>query len=91
MPGPRKDPHFTPTGELAQAQTHIHAQATAQMAAERAWYWRPRWYERLIPDTRRCFMCGEIAFEPLVLTDAEMSIRSPMSTDVLAGPTYRWP
>lgn len=91
MPGPRKDPHFLPTGQTAQAQVHIHAQATAQMAAERGWYWRPLWYLSLIPDTRKCFYCGAEAFEPMDLTEAEKNIRSPMSTADLAGPTYRWP
>lgn len=90
MTAPRKDPHFLPTLQTEQAQTHIHKQATAQMAAERAWYWRPVWYEGLIPDTRKCFQCGQEVFEPMVLTDEEKNIRSPMSTQDIAGPTYRW-
>ena len=86
---PREDPHFRPTH--ADEGVGSHFQATAQQAAERGWYWRPNWWEPLIPDTRRCFMCGEFVFEPLPLTDEEKAIRDPSSPNIMVGPSFRWP
>lgn len=65
--------------------TGVHVQATAQMAADRAWYYRRAWYRQLEPDTRRCAHCGEITFPALDLTDEERQIRHPLSTNVLTN------
>lgn len=71
--GPPKDPHFFPVYKDA-PPPGTHFQATAQQAAERGWFYRTEWYQRLVPDTRRCFECGEIVFEPLPLTEAEANV-----------------
>lgn len=68
---------FQPTGQ--------HIQATAQMAADRAWYYRRARYLPLEPDTRRCIHCGEAIFPALELTEAERNIRHPLSPNVTLG------
>ena len=85
---PRRDPHFTPTryGE----SYGNHYQATAQMAADRGWFFRSEWYQKLVPDTRRCTMHGEIMFPELELTDAEQNLgykdqNRKMATGPIAG------
>lgn len=59
--GPARDPHFEPTHNH-EASGH-HEQATPEDAAQRGWFYRPEWYKRLIPDTRRCRIHGEIMFD----------------------------
>jgi hypothetical protein len=68
--GPARDPHFEPTHQFE--AVGIHDQASASEAADRGWYYRAEWYLPLVPDTRRCKFHGEIMFEPLPLTAAEM-------------------
>ena len=80
---PFEDPHLAPTHRHEGYGTH--KQANAQMAAERAWYFRSEWYEKLVPDTRRCWVHGEIMFEPLELTAEEQNLRSPMSPNIITG------
>lgn len=80
---PFEDPHFAPTHRFEGAG--LHKQATAQQAAERGWYYRSEWYKKLVPDTRRCWVHGEIMYPELTLTLQEQSIRSPMSTATLLG------
>lgn len=70
-PGER-DPHFYPTHQHEGSGSH--KQATAQMAAERGWFFRSEWYKRLVPDTRKCWVHGEIMFDELALTDAEKDL-----------------
>lgn len=70
--GPSEDPHFVPTRRYADVGTHF--QATAIQAAERGWYFRSEWFKKLVPDTRRCFNCGQILFPELDLSDAERNI-----------------
>lgn len=52
------------------------------MAAQRGWYFRSAWYKRLVPDTRRCFVHGEIMFDELPLSDEDLNI---MYTDQNRG------
>jgi len=70
--GPREDPHFTPTNRGEGSGSHM--QATAQMAAERHWFFRSEWYKKLVPDTRRCWVHGEIMFPEMVLTESERNL-----------------
>lgn len=77
MPGygpnsPREDPHFVPTKRGASFGEHY--QATAQMAADRGWFFRSEWYKKLVPDTRRCWMHGEIMFPELALSDTDQNL-----------------
>lgn len=44
------------------------------MAAERGWFFRSEWYQKLVPDTRRCFMHGEIMFDELELSEADQNL-----------------
>lgn len=70
--GPRRDPHFDATHTF---EGHgLHTQVTAEIAAERGWYWRSEWYKRLVPDTRRCLYHGEIMYPELELTQEQMDI-----------------
>lgn len=70
---------------LAGESVGVHIQATAQMAAEEGWYYRPERFAQLIPDTRRCVNCGQRVFPPLALTVDQAQIRHPLSTQVLLG------
>lgn len=70
--GPARDPHFDATHN-DEAVGH-HEQVTAQEAAERSWYWRSEWYKRLVPDTRRCRVHGEIMFPEATLSQADLDI-----------------
>lgn len=63
---PPRDPHFDPTYTDA---PQGHFQATAQQAAERGWFFRSEWFKRMVPDTRRCFVCGETVFDELPLSE----------------------
>jgi hypothetical protein len=60
-----------------------HIQATAQMAADRGWYYRRESYLGLEPDTRRCICHGEILFDALTLTSTEAAIRHPLSNSAM--------
>ena len=80
---PFEDPHLAPTHRFE--GSGIHKQANAIQASERAWYYRSEWYKKLVPDTRRCWVHGEIMFEPLELTLEEQNLRSPMSPNILTG------
>lgn len=80
---PFEDPHFAPTHRF---EGHgSHKQATPQQAAERGWYYRPAWYQKLVPDTRRCFVHGEVMFAPFPLTTAEQDLRHPISPNIMTG------
>ena len=75
-----------PEESLGHWHSHgVHIQATAQMAADRAWYYRRARYLPLEPDTRRCIHCGETIVPALELTEDERNIRHPLSTNVLLG------
>lgn len=78
--GPRRDPHFEAT-HAWEGYGH-HEQITAPEAAVRGWYFRPTWYDRLRPDTRRCRIHGEVMFAELVLSENDLDI---MYTDQLSG------
>lgn len=69
---PREDPHFVPTRRGESIGNHY--QATALQAAERGWFFRSEWYQKLVPDTRRCVMHGEIMFPELDLTNADQNL-----------------
>ena len=81
--GPSEDPHFAATHRYE--GVGIHKQASPLQAAVRAWYFRSEWYKKLVPDTRRCWVHGEIMFPELTLTPEEQNIRSPMSTNIITG------
>jgi hypothetical protein len=70
--GPWEDPHFTPTKRDEGRGSHF--QATAQMAAERGWFFRSEWYQKLVPDTRRCWLHGEIMFPELELSQNDRNL-----------------
>jgi hypothetical protein len=70
--GPRRDPHFAATHTFE--AYGFHTQVNAEQAALFSWYYRPEWYKRLVPDTRRCLHCGAIVFDPLPLTEAQEAL-----------------
>jgi len=85
---PREDPHFVPTNRGESFGSHY--QATAQMAADRGWFFRSEWYKKLVPDTRRCWKHGEIMFPELDLTPTEQNLaytdqNRGMATGPIAG------
>ena len=80
---PFEDPHFAATHRFE--GVGVHKQANALQAAVRGWYHRSEWYKKLVPDTRRCFVHGEIMFEELVLSPDDQNLRSPMSPNILTG------
>jgi hypothetical protein len=89
---PREDPHFAATRRFESRGAHY--QATAQMAAERGWFFRSEWYQRLVPDTRRCWKHGEIMFPELELTAQEQEMgytdqNRHMSSGPLAGGAHK--
>lgn len=67
--GPARDPHFA--SRLTYEGWGLHRQASAADAALRGWYYRSEWYKRLVPDTRRCVVHGEIMYPALPLSPAE--------------------
>lgn len=69
--GPALDPHFRP--QFAQEGRGYHYQVTAEVAAQKGWFFRSEWYKRLVPDTRRCAKHGEIMFEEATLTEAQIN------------------
>ena len=70
----------------------LHTQVTAEEASARGWYYREDPHHSLVPDTRRCRCHGTIMYDPVVMTDTQRRLRSPMSTNVLLGkPQEAWP
>lgn len=68
--GPRRDPHFDATHTF-EGYGH-HEQVTAEEALRKGWWYRSEWYKRLVPDTRRCRIHGEIMFPELEITENEL-------------------
>jgi len=70
--GPATDPHFTPT-KLTEGWGH-HEQVFPEEAAIKGWWFRSEWYKRLVPDTRRCRIHGEIMFPEMKLSQEDLDI-----------------
>jgi hypothetical protein len=86
--GPARDPHFTPQKQLEGVGGH--QQATVEDALLARWWFRSEWYKRLVPDTRRCRIHGEIMFEEQQLSQADLdrlyvAQNAGMATGPLAG------
>jgi hypothetical protein len=58
-----------------------HIQATAQMAANRGWFYRPTRRSVLVPDTRKCVCHGELHFDATGADD--VWIPNPLSNEAL--------
>jgi hypothetical protein len=70
--GPRRDPHFDATHTF---EGHgVHTQVDVGTAILKGWWFRPEWYSRLIPDTRRCRFHGEIMYEATPLTQDQLDL-----------------
>jgi hypothetical protein len=85
---PEHDPAFAPTHIFEASGSH--KQATPEQAAERGWYFRSEWYKRMVPDTRRCWVHGEIMFDEAPMTDQQKLLGYKdqlrgMATGPLAG------
>lgn len=70
--GPSRDPHFD--AELTFEGYGLHSQVDVQTAILKGWWYRPAWYKRLRPDTRRCRIHGEIMFEEQPLSQSDLDI-----------------
>jgi hypothetical protein len=70
--GPSRDPHFDATGTFE--GYGLHSRVDVQTAIAKGWWYRPAWYERLQPDTRRCRFHGEIMFPEQPLSQADLDI-----------------
>lgn len=70
--GPPIDQHFTP--QCQGEGRNYHTQVTPEKAAELGWFFRSEWYDRLVPDTRRCLKCGRQMFQPMQLTEEQIGL-----------------
>jgi hypothetical protein len=70
--GPIRDVHFEPSHQFE--GVGLHVQVGAEEAILKGWWYRPQWYGRLVPDTRRCRVHGEIMYTERQLSQAELDI-----------------
>jgi hypothetical protein len=70
--GPSRDPHFDATNSFE--GYGLHSRVDVQTAILHGWWYRPAWYNRLMPDTRRCRFHGEIMFPEQELSQADLDI-----------------
>lgn len=70
--GPGRDPHFQASHEFEGVGLHI--QVGVEEAILNGWWFRSEWYSRLVPDTRRCRVHGEIMFTESELSQSDLDI-----------------
>lgn len=86
--GPCRDPHFDAT--LTFEGYGLHSPVDVRTAIDKGWFYRPTWYSRLLPDTRRCRFHGEVMFPEQPLSQADRDIiyafqNAGMATGPVAG------